>query len=134
MLNNMIVELHENLWVKNCKLWIITNCTILKIFFLIILKRIIFCIWFYTFTFLTVIKVFMNYIILELYHVKLHLKKKFTVVYWFRYDKIFSKKLLTMYKLKNYQKKQNLFNYFQYNHHIYMIHYMNNKAYIIYNI
>lgn len=107
MLNNMIVELHENLWVKNCKLWIITNCTILKIFFLIILKRIIFCIWFYTFTFLTVIKVFMNYIILELYHVKLHLKKKFTVVYWFRYDKIFSKKLLTMYKLKNYQKKQN---------------------------
>lgn len=107
MLNNMILELHENLWVKNCKLWIITNCTILKIFFLIILKRIIFCIWFYTFTFLTVIKVFMNYIILELYHVKLHLKKKFTVVYWFRYDKIFSKKLLTMYKLKNYQKKQN---------------------------
>lgn len=81
MLNNMILELHENLSVKNCKLWIITNCTILKIFFLIILKRIIFCIWFYTFTFLTVIKVFMNYIILELYHVKLHLKKKFTVVY-----------------------------------------------------
>lgn len=107
MLNNMILELHENLSVKNCKLWIITKCTIFKIFFLIILKRIIFCIWFYTFTFLTVIKVFMNYIILELYHVKLHLKKKFTVVYWFRYDKIFSKKLLTMYKLKNYQKKQN---------------------------